>query len=223
MFAIHNTRRDWDPLPTAMKLQELEEEFRGRRGRAPTEAELAGLASISRGEVRRLRNLLRLPEVYRRELLEELEKPRSEQTLTVDHVLEATRGAAALRKRAVIDDGVEERLRRAIVTKFRSGTIDSTVAPRKLARIGRAVERNEVPVQTAARVARRLIDEPDYTIDDAFEQSVAKVDFEHTVEQLALRLEDKLLDHAARNYELGETLRDALINLQRRIGAVLRS
>ena len=24
MFAIHNARQDWDPLPTALKLEELE-------------------------------------------------------------------------------------------------------------------------------------------------------------------------------------------------------
>jgi len=28
MFAIHNARRDWDPLPTAMKLEELENRLR---------------------------------------------------------------------------------------------------------------------------------------------------------------------------------------------------
>ena len=27
MFAIHNARRDWDPLPTALKLKELEAEL----------------------------------------------------------------------------------------------------------------------------------------------------------------------------------------------------
>ena len=27
MFAIHNARKEWDPLPTALKLRELGEEF----------------------------------------------------------------------------------------------------------------------------------------------------------------------------------------------------
>ena len=30
MFAIHNARRDWDPLPTALKLRDLESEFTKR-------------------------------------------------------------------------------------------------------------------------------------------------------------------------------------------------
>jgi hypothetical protein len=33
MFAIHNTRRDWLPLPAALKLQELEVELSKARGR----------------------------------------------------------------------------------------------------------------------------------------------------------------------------------------------
>src|SRR5947209_8322029 len=34
MFAIHNARRDWDPLPTARKLKELEDELGKARGKA---------------------------------------------------------------------------------------------------------------------------------------------------------------------------------------------
>ena len=82
MFAIHNARQDWDPLPTALKLQELEDEFTKRQGRTPMEVELAELASLTRGEVRRLKNLLRLPPSYIDELMAELEKPRSKQVIT---------------------------------------------------------------------------------------------------------------------------------------------
>jgi ParB family chromosome partitioning protein len=222
MFAIHNQRRDWDPLPSAYKLQELEQEFTTRQGQPPTETQLSELASISRGEVRRLKNLLSLPQTYRDELMDELGKPRSEQVVTVDHVLEATRGAFALRKRDIIDEDDEERVRRAVVDKFRSGVIKSTVAPRQLARLARAVERDEVPLATAKRVTKELIVNPNYSIDDAFRSSVEQVDFEHTVEQLATRLADKLHEHAAREYAVGEGLADALSDLSKVIRAILR-
>lgn len=221
MFAIHNARRDWDPLPTALKVQELENEFAKRQGRAPTEIELAELASLSRGEVRRLKNLLALPEFYLSELMAELEKPRSQQLLTVDHVLETTRGAAALRKRDVIDDKEEDQLRRAILTKFRSKVINNTVAPRQLARIARAVERNELPLAVARRVTINLIEDPAYSIESAFTGSVERVDFEHTVEQVSARLEDKLAEHNSRGYELGEGLRASLKRLERTIKSLL--
>jgi ParB family transcriptional regulator, chromosome partitioning protein len=221
MFAIHHARTDWDPLPTALKLQDLEVEFQRRHGRIPTETELAGLASLSRGEVRRLKKLLGLPEYYRKELLEELEKPRPEQVLTVDHVLEATTAALQLKRRGIVDDRGEEKLRRAIIKKFRSGVIQSTVDPRKLARLARAVEREEVPLATAKRVTQRLIDDDTYDINSAFHDSVEKVDFEHGVEQLSARLEEALREHQRRRYQVSPTLSQTLRALVREINKLI--
>lgn len=217
MFAIHNARRDWDPLPTALKLQELEREFTSIHERPPREAELAGLASLSRGEVRRLKKLLGLPEEYRTELLDELKKPRSAQILTVDHVLEATNAALALKKRALVDDQQEERLRRAIVNKFKSRVIVNTVGPRKLARLARAVQREEVSAKTARRVIQRIIDDPQYSIDEAFRESVERVDFERGLMQLAERVQVRLEEHERRRYEMSDSTRAALKTLRDRL------
>jgi ParB/RepB/Spo0J family partition protein len=214
MFAIHNQRRDWDPLPTAYKLRDLEETFEAGRGRDPTETELAEIASISRGEVRRLKNILRLPKEYHQDLLQELEKPRAEQVLTVDHVLEATRGAQALRKREVIDSTEEEQLRRALVDKFKSRVLTSTVEPRQLARVARAVDRDEVPVDRARKVTMRLIQEPKYSVADAFAGSVAAVDYSHGSEQLASRLASRLEDQIDLEYKATEALTEALERLR---------
>jgi len=219
MFAIHNARRDWDPLPTALKLQELELEFSSRNGRPSTEAELAGLASLSRGEVRRLKKLLSLPESYREELLRELEKPRSQQVLTVDHILEITRGAEALKKRGVLSAAKEDQLRRALVRKVRTGVVNNTVAPRMLARLARAVGRGEVSMQTARTVATRLTKDSKYSIEDAFRQSVEQADFEHGTEQLITRLIARLKEHASRGYPPSAQLTDLLSSL----GAELRT
>jgi ParB/RepB/Spo0J family partition protein len=222
MFAIHHARKDWDPLPTAIKLQQLEHEFRSRQGRDPSELELAGLASMSRGEVRRLKKLLRLPDEYRDTLLAELEKPRSEQVLTVDHVLEASNGAHALRKRGVIDEDQEDRLRRAIINKFRSGTEKNTVAPRLLSKIARGVERDEVPVQVARKVAGHLISKAGYTIADAFRDSVEQADFEHSLEQLVARISAKIDEHVKRGYSRSPQLIQRLRDLTRQLAAFCR-
>jgi len=211
MFAIHNARKDWDPLPTAYKLRDLETLFQKRHGRQPKERELAELASLKPGEVRRLRKLLNLPEQYHKELLAELEKPKSEQTLTVDHVLEATKAAAALRKREVVTSNEEENnLRRAIIDKFRSKVIKNTVDPRKLARMARAVERGEVTMGTARREVRALVTRKTYSIDDAFEASVAEADFRHSLQQLSERLTAKLEEFKEHDYEPDDALRTAL-------------
>jgi hypothetical protein len=218
MFAIHHARKDWDPLPTALKLQDLEDEFTKRNGRKPNEKQLAGLASLSRGEVRRLKKLLALPEGYRDDLLKELDKPRSEQVLTVDHVLEATTAASLLRKRGIVDDKTEDQLRKAIISKFRTKVINNTVAPRKLARMARAVERNELPLANAKQVIRKFIDSPSYDIDSAFRDSVEQVDFEHSVEQYVDRLAGALEEHRRRKYKLSDALSKKLESL----GAAIR-
>jgi ParB family chromosome partitioning protein len=218
MFAIHNARKEWDPLPTAYKLRDLEGLYREVEGRDPNEIELAQLASISRGEVRRLKSLLALPQRYLDELMKEAEKPRSEQQLTVDHVLEATRGVQALRKRDIIDSPREEDLRAAIVDKYKSGVIRNTVEPRKLARIARAVEREEIPVSVARRASERLIGDPHYSVDDAFRDTVEQADFEHSVEQLANRLTEKLEIVLAAQRDVGPGLRQALL----RLGSTIR-
>jgi ParB family chromosome partitioning protein len=221
MFAIHHARKDWDPLPTALKLQDLEGEFSGRNGRRPSETELAGLASLTRGEVRRLKKLLALPEEYRKELLDELNKPKSEQVLTVDHVLEATTAASLLRKRKIVDEETEDHLRRAVLGKFRTGVINNTVAPRKLARLAQAVGRQEVSLRIARDVVGRLIREPKYTIDEAFHDSIEKVDFEHGIEQQASRLIDLLQEHHRRRYRPSEALTEKLKSLAETLARIL--
>lgn len=221
MFAIHNSRTDWDPLPTAYKLSELEQEFSSLHGRLPREIELAELASLTRGEVRRLKVLLGLPAHYRDELMAELEKPRSEQVLTVDHVLETTRGVAALRNRRIISADEEEPLRRAVIAKFRTKVIGNTVEPRKLARIARSVEREEISKATARSVTARLATDPDYSIEQAFYESAESADFEHSVVQLVARVDAKLGEIDARSEEIGERLVQRLIAVRDRINRLL--
>lgn len=222
MFAIHNARKDWDPLPTALKLEELEREFQRRHKRSPSESEIAGLASLTRGEVRRLKKLLGLPIEYREMLLKELEKPRHNQEITVDHVLETTKGVEALRKSGVIVASEEDALRREILAKFRTKVIDSTVAPRLLARMARAVSRQEVPISVARASVKKLRTGAKYSITDAFKESVESADFDHSVEQLSDRLTEKLQEHIKRRYEASPTLRNSLEKLQHVVDRVLK-
>jgi len=223
MFAIHKTRSDWDPLPTAMKLEKLESVLAERLGRQPTEQDMAAAASLSRGEVRRYRNISDLPGRYKDRLLIELDRPRPLQVLTVDHVLESVRGAESLQKQDIIDEEEEESLADALVEKFTKQTLKSTVEPRKLPRIARAVKRNELSLAVARIVTLRLINDPKYTVDDAFRDSVERVDFEHNIEQVTSRLSRQIQEHIARSYTLGSQLEGALRQLRDEIDQVLHN
>jgi ParB family transcriptional regulator, chromosome partitioning protein len=223
MFAIPHARTDWDPLPTAYKLRDLSDLFTKQQGRQPSETELAELASTSRGEVRRLKKLLALPDEYQDELMAELNKPRHEQVLTVDLVLETTRGAEALQKRGLITQKEEDQLRKSIITKYRKNVIKNSTDPRMLARIARSVDRGEVSESVAKRVTQRLIHDRDYSISNAFSESAEHSDFEHATEQIAERLIGRLEDQVDRAYEVGPELRETLVKLSRAISRALKS
>ena len=221
MFAIHNARKDWDPLPTAIKLKQLEDIFTHQQKRKPTEKELAELASLTRGEVRRLKKLLALPIKYRELLLSELEKPRAEQEISADHILEATKGAEALRKRQLISQKDEDRLREVILDKYKSKVINNTVAPRKLVRIARAVERGDVTVDAAKKVITRLIDDSRFSIDEAYEKVAHTAELEHQSEQLVDRVSFSLEEYIKLRHDVTPRLRTSLENLEKLIRKLL--
>jgi ParB/RepB/Spo0J family partition protein len=223
MFAIHQARSDWDPLPTAMKLQQLSDVLETRYGREPSESELAAAASLSRGEVRRYRRILELPDKFRSELMRELEKPRSKQVLTVDHVLEAVRGAGSMAKREVIDQRQETRLTESLVDKFRHQVLTSTVEPRLLPKMARAVERGDLTARRARNAVERLIDDPAYTVVQAYKDTVETADFEHGSVQIIERLILRLEDHRQRHSQISDELRMSLAQLQKLIRALLAS
>jgi ParB family transcriptional regulator, chromosome partitioning protein len=222
MFAIHNARQDWDPLPTALKLEELEKIMTKATGEPPSERRLAAAASLSIGEVRRYRKILSLPIHLRRELMGELRKPRGQQHLTVDHVLEALDGASRLVRADVIAEDEKEKLVDVIANKFRSATLTSTVEPRKLSRIARAVERQEVPLQKVRRELDHFIKSPKTTINEMFERTVEEADFSHGTEQLVRRAVIRLREMKLRGAEISSELNEALKELTREVRGLLR-
>ncbi|HEX3599475.1 MAG TPA: hypothetical protein VHU84_04995, partial [Lacipirellulaceae bacterium] len=66
-----------------------------------------------------------------------------------------------------------------------------------------------------------LVDK-DYSIKQAFEDTVAQADFEHGTEQLAERLVSRLEEHATRSYRLTGALTEALEKLLHQLRARLK-
>lgn len=222
MFAIHNARQDWDPLPTALKLEELEKIMTQASGQPPIERRLAAAASMSIGEVRRYKKILALPLKLRTELMNELEKPRSEQRLTVDHVIESVDGVSRLKKAEVLSSADADLLLTTVVEKFRSGVLQSTVEPRKFSRIARAVEREEVPISEVRSQLRRFERSPQVTINEVFQKTVERADFAHGTDQLVRRSIARLKEIEASGAVLSEELRASLIELSKLIERMLR-
>ena len=77
MFNIHSLREQWDYLTIARKLPDVIHLFELEyNGREPTEAELSELTGLSRGQIRRCRFLLDLPDKYRELLEKEFSLPK---------------------------------------------------------------------------------------------------------------------------------------------------
>ncbi|WP_020694987.1 ParB/RepB/Spo0J family partition protein [Reyranella massiliensis] len=221
MFAIHNARRDWDPLPTALKLQTLEAELEKIRGRKLTETELAASASLSRGAVRRYRKILRIPADLQKSLLEDLADPRSKEAISVDQVIEAVDAADKLAKVGVIEPTQERPLVNAFIQKFRSGTINSTVEPRKIGAVGRAVDRGEVQLARVKTVIRRFMTQPTMSIGDVVSSTTQAIEKTKTLQRGLAAFEQKWLAVLEEDNELATEFEDQIRALISRLRALL--
>lgn len=221
MFAIHHRRQDWDPLPTALKLRRLEELYVERYEKHPKERELAELASITIGELRRLKKLLALPEKYIDMLLAELNRPRRDQQITPDHIIESTAAARRLMSARIMVESEHEPFIDALVDKFRRKVLINTIAPRRLSNLARAVERGDVSVNDASEVVHRLINDPEYSIKQAYDDSAEEAEYQHKLEQAVTRLIDRVKSHGSRGFALQPQLQNELIALRNVLNELL--
>ncbi len=143
----------------------------------------------------------------------ELEKPRAEQVLTVDHVLETTRGVELLVKKGAIPQNQTSRLTRAIIGKFRSKVEKSTVAPRMLAKIARAYERRDVEQEDVQEVAQRLIGEKTYSISAAYADLAVDAEESRRLEVNSSGLQKRLEEHIKGRRKLSPEARSSLKSL----------
>jgi ParB family transcriptional regulator, chromosome partitioning protein len=221
MFAIHNARRDWDPLPTALKLKELEQELQKAKGKTVTEAELAASASLSRGAVRRYRKILRIPSDIQNTLLSELQEAGSRQTITVDQVIEASDAAEDLQEAKVITPSEQRDLVDSIVDKFRRKVIRNTVEPRRIGAVARAVRRKQIPTASARNSILSFISQPDMTISELTARTIDDVE-EHAAFDRGLRaFEEKWLPQLEGNRRIAAEFRDRVKALINRLSALL--
>ncbi len=218
MFNIHALREQWGLLTIALKLPRVIELLTSK-GKAPTEKELSAETGLSRGLLRRCRLLMELPKKYREDLLDELNKPKNQQKLTEDFFIEMERSLKTVGRAIpdVIDD--KDRVRDILISKYKSGTIRNIIDFRSLAKIARA-ERVSVDKQAAFRVLTKVFQKNNYSVEQAYRDSVSEAyserDLMTRIEGLHAKLDElegELVDDA---------LRAALIALSERIAELLR-
>ena len=177
MFKIHNVREEWKLLPTAQKLAEVIEQIKLQTGdERITNKELATITGLSEPTVGRCRRLLTLPKkfqdmLFAEEKLAELGIKPTKTTLSADFFLELLRAISAIKsKKSKMEHmfeqyGVEEIIS-IFVKKLKSGNIPDITDFRYLSKL---VKQTKLPLDTRERQLIRILKEPDYRIDEAYD------------------------------------------------------
>ena len=218
MFNVHMLREQWDLLTIALKLPRLIELLAEELGHGPSEGELSSRSGLSRSDIRRCKLLIDLPERYRSLILEEINKPKRTQKLTEDFFIEMERSLKTVERAMpfLVED--KDEARDVLIDKYERGVIQNITDFRDLARIARA-DRVDANRDLAAQALTRVLHERDYSIREAFEQSVSEAYAERSlltkIESLAEDLD--ALDPS----ELDHPLRQSLQALMERMLSLL--
>jgi ParB family transcriptional regulator, chromosome partitioning protein len=220
MFNIHNVRTDWDLMPMALKLAEVRRMLEDD-GRASSPQALAGVTGVTLPTVRRALELLELPQKYQDMLLREAEKPRDKQEITADLFVEITKARRVIeRYQPEVFEAVSSvDFVDVMVDKYRSGVVNNVVRFRDVSKIARAERVGQDPDEVIPTLVR-LVKEEDYSIEEAFEDSVESA---YVVRDLSTRIAGLVerLGDVGHGRRLPRALRDELRSLRATIDELL--
>ncbi len=218
MFNIHALREQWDLLTIALKLPRIVELLRERLGQDPNERELANETGLSRGVIRRCKLLMALPQQYKDTILKELNKPKPQQKLTEDFFIEMERALKTVERAMPNLINRKDKIRQVLIDKYKRGVIKSRIQFRQVARIARA-KRVEADATKAETVLDKLFTSNNYTVEQAYEDSVSEAYLERDVQTKIDSLLEQLEDIESRLID--DDLKRRLTKLWNAIGRLL--
>jgi ParB family transcriptional regulator, chromosome partitioning protein len=224
MFNIHALREQWDYLTIANKLPKVIKLFTKEHEREPNEVELSESTGLTRGQIRRCRLLLDLPQKYRDQLLGELELPKHRQKISEDLFIEMERALKTVQNRVPSVVPNLDNARDALIKKYRDGVIQNVVDFRMLSKMATAIKNLGVDHRKASAALERVLSKGNrVSISDEFKQHFEMYYGERRLETQIDSLLSFLEDFS---YELdsdpqGEVLADKLRKLREAIDKVL--
>ena len=224
MYNIHALREQWDYYTIASKLTRVIRLFQGDYGYEPNEIQLSEQTGLSRGQIRRCRLLLDLPEKYKAMLLKELARPKSQQKISEDFFIEMERSLKAVTKRLPEYTAHLDTIRDTLVNKFRNEQIRAVTDFRQLSKIATAIDSLGVEYKTAKRSLDRIFDADDDTgIRQAYEDTVGFEYDEHRASQRVQSLTEYLdeIIHSGQHESLDEVFLEEIRELYSRLKKLL--
>lgn len=187
MFNIHNIREKWKLMPTALKLKVLfeDESFEGK-----SKKKIARLTGLSISTVGRCIELLDLPEKYQNMILEYYKAGEpSDFKLSEDFFLEMNRALKSIRKfhRDIYDKYSRHGLIERFVEKRKANVITDVIDFRKIPKIIGAT-RKGAPEKEVEKNLLRLLEDINYSIDDAYKNVAEPVIKAENIEDLCSEL-----------------------------------
>jgi ParB/RepB/Spo0J family partition protein len=172
MFNIHNVRTDWDLMPMALKLKDVQKLLTDV-GQSATPKALSAVTGVSLPTVRRALELLELPKRYQDLLLKEGKKPRDQQQITADVFVEVNKSKRVIEQYQpeVFEQVSEEQFVDGMVDKYRDGVVNNVVRFRDISKIAR-VERTGGDPAIAIPALVRLVQDKSYKIETAYQDTV---------------------------------------------------
>lgn len=226
MYNIHALREQWDYFTIASKLDTVIDLLATDLNHDPTEVELSDATGLTRGQIRRCRLILDLPERFKKELLQELELPKSQQKLSEDFFLEMEKSLKTIFRQIPEYKAERDNIRNALVKKFRGGVISAVTDFRQLSKIATATKQLDVPQRDARKALDRVFDATNkFGIRAAYEETVQ---FGYSEKQALRSVESLLgfLDHVIEEHDearLDKQFMTELRDLYERLRKILRS
>ena len=180
MFNIHKLRVDWEPMPTALKLGELMELTGETRN-----SELARVCGMTENQIQQSRKLLFFSARHQQMVLR--------YEIKDNFLVEMYPFIIRLRRRFpnLFDEYGTEKIVDLLIEKNRLGHIKAVTEFRDLAKLVSAADRG-APEANVEQAIRRVLDDPTYEIESAFESVRAFFDVEQLT-RLCQRLAEDIL------------------------------
>ena len=173
MYNIHALREQWDYFTIASKLTRVIELYEEENGHEPNETQLSDETGLTRGQIRRCRLLLDLPDRFKEMLLQELELPKLQQKLSEDLFIEMEKSLKTVTNRLPDYADQIDDIRDALITKFRDGLIPAVTDFRQLSKIATAVKNIGLQRDDAVESLDAVFDpETETGIREAYKQAV---------------------------------------------------
>ncbi len=225
MYNIHALREQWDYFTIASRLTDVVELFIKEKGWEPKEAELSTATGLSRGQIRRCRLLMDLPERFKQELLAELHLPKSRQKLSEDFFIEMEKSLKTVVKRLPEYGRSLDKVRSALIKKFRADKITAITDFRLLSKIATSVDNLDVAHKSTRVLLDRVFDPNDSMgIKQAYENTVEFGYDEKKAERQIFQLREYLEEIISEDQagEVDDGFIDALKQLRDEIDAIIK-